>query len=205
LASGHHHLCILTDEAEVACWGEPYGNALGPDLRRSDAPSPIDLPDRRIVQVAASMEQVCAVGDSGRVWCWGDLGFRNHPLNDRTGHPVQIPLALDAVSVSAGSAGGCAVGTNGEAACWGFMLGDLGPTSMDLPPVESVSVGWHNRCALLQDGGVWCHETVPDEVNQLMGFTHMDVSEAWACAAHRSGEVACWGQQGVEWITLEDH
>ncbi|MFK7927727.1 MAG: RCC1 domain-containing protein [Myxococcota bacterium] len=204
LSSGHHHVCVLTDQDQAACWGEPYSNSLGPQIFGSEEPVGFDLPDAVIVDVSASMEQVCALGDSGRLWCWGSLGLRNGPLSDLSGNPIQIPIDADLVGVSAGWQGGCAWDAAGAAWCWGSPLGAEEPVRLDLDPVSDVVVSWQQICTLdAGDGGVWCVEPVPDEVAAQTDFTHVAVGDTQVCAARRDGHVACWFRGELTWHEVE--
>jgi alpha-tubulin suppressor-like RCC1 family protein len=203
LSSGHHHVCVLSHDAQVSCWGEPYSPSLGPDTFGSEEPVPFALPDEVIVDVSASMEQVCAVGDSGRVWCRGWLGFRNHELADRSGNPVEIPMPIRAVRVEAGWSGACAWDAQGEAWCWAGLIDGQWPTRVEIGAVADMSYGYHEICALLEDDGrVWCAESPPDALEGQGGFTHIGVSDALSCAVHRTGNVACWGREGLTWTAL---
>ncbi|MFK7930134.1 MAG: RCC1 domain-containing protein [Myxococcota bacterium] len=205
LSSGHHHVCTLRTDEQIWCWGEPYSNAIGPDVQSTRTPIRVSLPEVRIRDVSANKEQTCAVGESGTTYCWGDLGVRASGLADYSGQPVELPMPIDAVRVDAGWFGGCSWDAEGHAWCWGRLGDEEWPARLDLPPVQDISASYYQTCALLlDDGRLWCDTALPSELEGQGGFTHLDVSLGSGCAAHETGRVACWTPESeVVWTELE--
>jgi len=120
---------------------------------------------------------VCAVRDTGVVYCWGwnssgQLG-RGNTSPTATVAPVSTGAASSALSVSVGGATVCALLVNRTVQCWGYgSTGKVGigtaPASVSMPTavpglanVANVQVGSDLVCAVKQDGTVWCWGTSP--------------------------------------------
>jgi alpha-tubulin suppressor-like RCC1 family protein len=72
IAAGWRHICALTVEARVKCWGNNHDGQLG-DGTASDRKTPVDvagLPDG-IIGIAAGGQHTCAMTPKN-VICWGD-------------------------------------------------------------------------------------------------------------------------------------
>ena len=110
-----------------------------------------------------------ALGDDGRVGCWGHNGYGQ--LGDGTNssrrRPVPVESVESATSIAVGEFNSCAVLEGGEVRCWGRNdLGNCGdggannrlsPVSVSaLDEVVEVTVGATHSCARRSDGSVWC-------------------------------------------------
>ena len=133
---GALHVCIVNQDATVACAGHPdrlgLGAAFGGD------PSVFNtLPALSgVVDVAGGGSHTCAVLDDGTIWCWGanDAG---QLLADTGGanalEPVRVPsLPFPALAVTAGASHTCALLRDGRVYCWGDNAhGQLGQADTD--------------------------------------------------------------------------
>jgi alpha-tubulin suppressor-like RCC1 family protein len=127
--------------------------------------------------LAAGTFHTCALGEDGRLRCWGDnrggqVGQGNcewyqlDPATEVTGLPPEV------VSIEAGGGHTCTVTSKGQMYCWGRNVngqigdGTGGPETQDrylpvevkgLPgPVAIAALGYQHSCALLKDGKVYC-------------------------------------------------
>lgn len=132
LSLGSAHLCGITNDGALWCWGLNHFGQLGTgdssagDLLAANshlvAPQRI-APDRRWQAVAAGGAHTCAISD-GDIYCWG----RNHrgqaglpqPL-DAMPHPTRVafPDAAPFLLVAAGQDHSCAIDQNHRLRCWG--------------------------------------------------------------------------------------
>jgi len=81
LAVGARHACAVVAGGAVRCWGRNLRGELGDGSSR-DSSSAVDvmgLPEP-VEHLAADSDTTCAVGRSGRVYCWG--GDRDGELGD---------------------------------------------------------------------------------------------------------------------------
>ncbi|WP_181197907.1 RCC1 domain-containing protein [Enhygromyxa salina] len=118
--------------------------------------------------------QVCALGESGDVYCWGfgsNLGYPGIMIVGDDETPAQIgPVELGgrAVAIDTGGAGTCAMLDDGALRCWGnaslaggVKIGDDedpadGPLIELGATIHAVSVGDGHACAIVGDGEVKC-------------------------------------------------
>jgi len=190
-------------EGGLYCWGD-----------RDSTPRRIEgLQD--LVAVSGAGERVCALDQSGRVFCRGD----EEPL-----HRVELPGP--AVQVSAGEDHACAVLADQRIWCWGqFRDGQLGNEpdreidfeERERRPVRvvaiddavSVEAARGFTCAIVATGQVVCWGSsryhrlgnrgedgvryVPVPAMGLPDAVQIGLGSGGGCALRRDGSVACWG------------
>ena len=205
--SAGSHVCVVSDEGQVMCWGPAaegqlgYGNTTG----IADTPGPagnavnggmVPLPGgRTAVAVAAGNAHTCALLEDGQVSCWGydaygQLGYGNtnnigddetpaqNPVN---GGLVPLPGGRTATSIAVMWRHTCAVLNDGQVACWGLGgSGQLGyGNTNDIGDDETPAQNPVN-------GGV-----VPLPAGRTaVAVSGTDVS---TCALLDNGTVSCWG------------
>jgi hypothetical protein len=157
LVSGNFHVCGLSIEHEVHCWGNNDHGQLG-DGTTTEAPVPVEalLPDVEFTSVVAGYRSTCAVTAAGDAYCWGDnasgqLGRGSVSAFEATPAPVAGETAWRSVSISHGEA--CGVAAGGSVLCWG--RGDNGaplmllPTVVEgLPSADTTALSQWAKCAL---------------------------------------------------------
>lgn len=92
LTSGLYHHCALTEGRSVACWGLNTSGQVGAGLDESVASTPLALPLRDVVQIAAGASHTCALVTDGSVWCWGLNTYGQ--LGDGTNTPRFTPVRV---------------------------------------------------------------------------------------------------------------
>jgi alpha-tubulin suppressor-like RCC1 family protein len=173
------NMCALTDDGAVFCWGSgglegSYGIGIGVAEGRP-APTRIaagEVPAGvRFVDLSVTANGACAVGDDGRLYCWG---FYSHipnpalPSNGRFLSPVatapgDVTVDVKLVKVAVDTNVSCALGDNGRAYCW--TIGNRTPSLVDQGAVPvnvkliDLQIGTDFRCALGDDGQVYCWGT----------------------------------------------
>lgn len=124
-------------------------------------------------QVAAGLDNTCAIRTDGTLWCWGDnnsgdLGIGNGNIQD-VPRQVTSPAVNGWTSVTAGNFHTCAIRTGGTLWCWGASnYGQLGlgngasqdrPRQVTAPAAAgwaSVTAGGFQTCATRTDTTLWC-------------------------------------------------
>ena len=173
LSVGVGHVCGLTTDAAVQCWGE----------RHPGSPASGSTPTPELIaetsgfdRIAAGHSFTCGMRSDDRAMCWG----RNVAGETGTGEsgvmvatPSPVAGGLTFTSISTGSAGSdrpphaCGLTASGTAYCWGNnTLGALGNgtiTSSAVPVAvagghvfESVSVGADFTCGIVRGAGAYC-------------------------------------------------
>ena len=116
LGTGARHLCAITTQDVVECWGRNAAGENGVEPFTSlGAPAPLPT-QLRFVQVDGGETHTCALATDQRVYCWGSLLGNGTSNASRT--PTLIAVAEPMVAVGAGGDHACAVA--GIAVwCWG--------------------------------------------------------------------------------------
>jgi alpha-tubulin suppressor-like RCC1 family protein len=66
------HMCVVTSDERVLCWGENDYGQLGVEPRPTSSATPLFIPDiDDAVDLAAGSEHVCVKRKDGSLWCWG--------------------------------------------------------------------------------------------------------------------------------------
>ncbi len=180
LAVGAGHACAVVDGGRVLCWGDNRSGQLG-DRARGDmwaSPVPVSgvVAAGRAGALAAGQEHTCAIGLTGRMWCWGANG--EGQLGAGSTEPRDGPVDVLAVegmtepdfaTVVAGGGHTCALLTDGALVCWGagtfHQLGFVAESrsrpalvadiTLGRTAAGVVAAGASHTCAIVS-GVVWC-------------------------------------------------
>lgn len=149
LTRADEHMCGLTDDAMISCWGEGTVGYValnsaceGQEDCELDTPSTFGIEGSQIEQVSTGEEHLCML-NAGEgeplIYCWGDDSYGRlgnsanppDPAEDENqwqtiGLPVQDQdnTAYDWAAVSAGMHHTCATTQRGLLYCWGELLED---------------------------------------------------------------------------------
>ncbi len=183
VAAGLKHVCVVTDDARVACWGYNDAGQTGVDENQhATVPSPT------VISAITSADEVyagtrwsCAHGqvDGGTLYyCWGDNFYyqlgRQTPANSHDPLKMFAPAycfptqfyPLSGFHACAAFTCGLPPSLTHPLMCWGAngwgQLGD-GSTTNSYDPVtamdsapQDAATGFGHSCALLSDGHVKC-------------------------------------------------
>jgi hypothetical protein len=173
------HLCALSLEQQVYCWGLNTKGQLGgtsPDRcaglslipnmpEASCSRSPILVAaGGRFVDIAVGRDYTCALDPAGTIHCWGGNGWgqlgRGFVSPGEAMGPVSDSHRF--ASVSAGGRHVCATGEDGRGYCWGDNeFGQLGDGTTNDASVPREVAGGHRFTSISAGPGVFsCGTTV---------------------------------------------
>ena len=124
IAAAEDHVCAVSNQGEVWCWGIPNNGRLGHNSMTNTDYYPeqvlLDISGHPTLagaaQVATGRRHSCAAMINGQVRCWGKgdngaLGIGNHQTKS-TAHLAQI--LSDAISITAGDQNSCVMRSSVE-------------------------------------------------------------------------------------------
>lgn len=124
IAASDRHVCAITTDGRLYCWGHGDDGALGLGSFRSVAvPTEVLFPGPAWpAQVAAALTHSCVRMTDGAVSCWarknasGELGY-----GDVTGVfiPTKVTLGKGVAAVATGTGSTCVLSIDGSVSCWG--------------------------------------------------------------------------------------
>ncbi|HEX8433249.1 MAG TPA: hypothetical protein VF625_18315, partial [Longimicrobium sp.] len=149
---------------------------LGSEVADGDhgLPARVELPEP-VADVSVGAMHACALGRSGRAYCWGegDFGDLGDGATGSSATPVPVVGDHRFTAVSAGARASCGLDVDGALWCWGRNnWGQFGAGRADMNP----------------------HPT-PERVPGDRRFRAVAVHEA-VCATDAEGRAWCWGANG---------
>jgi alpha-tubulin suppressor-like RCC1 family protein len=220
IAAGARHTCVLRKTGGVICWGANERGQLG-DGTTNGHERPTAVADMAgLVGLDAAGSRTCGFTTQA-VFCWGDLD--GQPAT-RPRKMVERSEGDNIVELELGPAHACVRQLSGTVRCWGAngdgRLGDGSfesrsqAVSLALGSVVDLALGHRHSCALEAGGKVSCWgddaggalgRGDPDgagaearegvqRVSGLDDAIDLASGDAFACAARKSGNVACWGR-----------
>lgn len=164
--------CALTSVGGVKCWGYGGWGLIG-DGTGSSRYTPVDVSGMTsgVIALAAGGQHMCAVKNTGALFCWGWNGYGQ--LGDGTGSERWVPTEVNGldsgvIAVAPGMYHTCASLATGAVKCWGYNGdGQLGNNnwSQSTVPVSvfgmsdattSISSGERYTCVVKNTGALWC-------------------------------------------------
>lgn len=160
LASEYQHICVVTAQKTVKCWGQNDDGQLGlGNYKDTNGPTGDVQGVAGAKKVVVGGDHSCALLESGKVMCWGSTGegqLGRDPMgsNINSNTAVEVPFITGATDLHASGYGTCAI-VNGEAYCWGggkypnsLNFGTQPPYKLPLPNVTAAVLGRHNGYAI---------------------------------------------------------
>ncbi|HSV40479.1 MAG TPA: hypothetical protein VLI04_17080 [Nocardioidaceae bacterium] len=150
VSAGNGFTCAVKTGGTLWCWGRNDDGRVGIGTTGTDVLAPTQVgvaTDWATVATGGKGNEAhaCGVRTTGQAWCWGAnlqgaLGNNGQP--DAEAAPVQVGIATDWSTASAGTGHTCALKTDGSAYCWGSdtwgQLGNdltLAPSGVPVPVV----------------------------------------------------------------------
>jgi hypothetical protein len=165
LAASYRGTCGLSITEELYCWGSI--------LAERQPVTRVPVPEK-LKQISVGTAHVCALGNSGKIYCAGTGYAAGASLSGRSDGSSAIPAAVTFKAVAAGAFHTCAIGSDDRTYCWGRddmgQLGDSVPErnwAAGRPNAQPV-VGSHrfvkifggpaggHTCGLTEDGTAFC-------------------------------------------------
>ncbi|MCL2823048.1 MAG: hypothetical protein FWD57_03575 [Polyangiaceae bacterium] len=206
---GSGHICAVTEQGGVVCWGRnPWGQLGDGTTNDRLVPTPVVGLGSGVSAVAAGLWHTCALTKAGGVKCWGwnVAGQLGNKSTTEMHVPVQVVgLESGVKSIATAAAMSFAVKKDGTLVCWGSnCAGDpkADPTTIDLVPVPvygfkanvaSVSAGIGFACAVLTTGAVKCWgEQATTSGPGTSDIVAVSSDYCDSCALTSSNKILCW-------------
>lgn len=119
LSIGWDHVCGISAEGVLQCWGSSMYGALG-NGKNEDKPGFAQIPGADWAYVSAGDGTTCALKKDSSLWCWGSNEYKNvNPSKSKVVlKPSQVAGKWKTVSVGGGYT--LAIDTSGKAFGWGL-------------------------------------------------------------------------------------
>ena len=174
-------------ETSVWCWGSDSEGRVGNGpVVSEDVLTPTEViaaaPGVSWKKVSVGATHVCALEDSGKLWCWGNNtsyfgggGLLGDGTTDSQPEPVRSIEGMTFTDVAAGFSSTCAIATGGMTYCWGWNIygslgnGDTLPDAFFMMAVPFVAASAGGSSAAVVPG-LWSN-----------------------CSIKRGGDLYCWG------------
>jgi alpha-tubulin suppressor-like RCC1 family protein len=171
--------CALLGSGKVDCWDDFLGK------------SAVEMPGiSTATEVAAGSDYACALLGGGGIDCWGEnqSGQLGDGTTTESATPVAVSGITDAIAISAGEYHACALLATAQIDCWGENdAGEIGNGSSDGP----------SSCSFYSGGPQFACSTTPVRVTGISSATHVSAGRWNSCAVLASGQIDCWGSNGL--------
>lgn len=213
IASGCHHILLLTDEGRVLTFGEGSKGQLGrigsTELNSINTnrdqflrPVMVSIPEQaRIDHVFASQWNSFALSSDGNLYGWGlnnyfQLGLKNNFISQAnslnsdslfTLIPTRIPLSFHCKQISNGQQHSLALDRDGNVyACGSALYGKLGLGEDFIQQCNS------------NDKSISDFKQIPSSIFNGERVIKIDCGDFCSMAITEMGRLYCWGQGGLQ-------
>ena len=181
---GNQSACSVTNNGQVLCWGENFDQHLisGRIDRYINTPAPVAFPEAIATVDVGTGSTHCALGVSGRAYCWGTGGHLGSYLTTVSRTPIRVEFANDmrVTNLQNGPGNACALDINRELWCWGdpLTLGDGNVDSVRLPvhltmpdnsPIAQYDMGATGTCVITDASNMYCWGPINGSVSPWGG------------------------------------
>lgn len=225
VSAGNGHVCAITAQDTVKCWGTNYTGQLGNGTQSPAVLVPVDVLNLTgIKRISSGDQHSCALTATGTVKCWGSNSFGE--LGDGTTTRSSLPkdvLGLTGVKeVAVGQGHTCVITAQDTVKCWGAnTYGQLGngTTTVSLVPVDvlnltgvgQISGLGNHTCARTTEGKVKCwglntsgqlgngvtvDSATPVDVSNFTNVKEIIAASTHTCVITAQETVKCWGGNG---------
>jgi alpha-tubulin suppressor-like RCC1 family protein len=184
LWAGISHVCGLTPDRAVHCWGANADGrtGIGRTSGVAGAPQRVAVPTP-VRQVSAGVAHSCAATEAGTAYCWGS-GFLGQLGTGTTGSgsatPVRVAGETPFEQVVAAAYHSCGLATDGRAWCWGEHRGG------------QLGIGDSVTTCRGSTEPLNC-TAAPVAVRGGVRFTALVAGGRSTCGLDRAGAAHCWG------------
>ena len=165
LDTNEQHICTITDDHAVVCWGN---NSAGQ----------ADVPEGEYIAIATGSHYSCAIRIDNTVKCWG---------------ATDIAPEGEYIAITAGAFHLCAIHIDRTANCWGH--NENGQAEAPTGEYIAIAAGYDHSCAVRADGTVNCWgSNWAGQANTPEGeYIAITAGTNHSCAIRADRTVNCWG------------
>ncbi len=176
LVAGKHHVCAISQNDSLFCWGANDAGQLGlNDQVTRYQPTQISLAGS-VQQLDAGFAHTC-VARANDVYCWG-LNNKGQLGNDSTTDsavPVVVSLTASVVDFALGKEHSCAVTSDNKTYCWGSRQAGQTAQTIDAATLDKK----------------------PILVASLTGKRRVSAGDFHSCSIEDNSIVKCWGKNDL--------
>jgi alpha-tubulin suppressor-like RCC1 family protein len=173
VTAGRSHVCALTPDGEVWCWGYDGLTVEGIHLHEFSPDPELNSDSIPFTAISSGGYHTCGLTSRGAAWCWGidAIGAGSETLE--ADHPVPVAGNHRFQQIQASQVTTCGLDTDGQAWCWGVNANG----SVGTEPIGSL---------VLFD--------TPQAVSGDFRFSSIAGGGGTFCGTTTDGAMACWGE-----------